>query len=190
MMTKTEFFDLEISDYLTDIESIQGYLDGCLEEGGISLLLKAIGDVAKAKGMSGIAKETGLTRASLYKSLSEIGSPAIQTVDKVLHSLGFRLAIERKDHAQEKASPIAGVSKVEIPIVQAIGARKRGITTYARTGHMVAATSKRGVALSENKKGPPDYRNAGTGQVVKPGYAKTHPKTTEKEHNRAHPKKK
>ncbi len=69
------------------------YLTDCFDEGGTALFLKAIGEVARARGMSELATRTGLTRASLYKALAEDGNPAFDTLARVLDTLGFRLQI-------------------------------------------------------------------------------------------------
>jgi probable addiction module antidote protein len=67
------------------------YLEAALEDGDPALVAATLGDIARAKGMSGIAKETGLGRESLYKALSPEGNPEISTVLKVIKALGLRL---------------------------------------------------------------------------------------------------
>jgi probable addiction module antidote protein len=74
-------------------EDIAAYLDAVLEDGDPELLKAALGDIARAKGMTGIAKAAGLGRANLYKSLSPDGNPEFTTVAKVLKALGLRLTI-------------------------------------------------------------------------------------------------
>ena len=66
------------------------YLDAALEEGDASLIAAALGDIARAKGMSQIAKDTGLGRESLYKTLSPTGNPEFATVLKVMGALGLQ----------------------------------------------------------------------------------------------------
>ena len=69
------------------------YLQACLEEApdDAALLAAALGDIARARGMMGLAKETGLTREGLYKALSMEGTPSLGTVLKVLKALGLKL---------------------------------------------------------------------------------------------------
>jgi len=76
-------------------EFIKEYLEVMLDENGIKGLQRALGHIAKAKGMSQIAKETALGRESLYKSLSESGKPKLETIDKVLKSFGMELSIKQ-----------------------------------------------------------------------------------------------
>ena len=103
-MTTSRF---DITKYLVDDETIANYLDDCLEEGGTSLFLKAVGEVARARGMTDLAASAGLTRASLYKSLDEGGNPGLGTMERVMDSLGFRLSVVPKPpkaRAREKAA--------------------------------------------------------------------------------------
>ena len=67
------------------------YLQAALEEGDPGLVAAALGDIARAKGMSQIARETGLGRESLYKALSPEGNPEFSTVLKVIKALGLQL---------------------------------------------------------------------------------------------------
>jgi probable addiction module antidote protein len=87
--TKTQPWDA--ADHLQTDAEIAAYLDAALEEGDAALFAAALGDVARAKGMTGIAEGSGLGRESLYKSLSADGNPEFATVLKVLASLGLRL---------------------------------------------------------------------------------------------------
>jgi probable addiction module antidote protein len=72
-------------------DEIAAYIDAVLEDGDPTLLAHAIGAVARVKGMTGLAKEAGLGRKSLYKSLSSDGNPSFATVIKVLSALGVKL---------------------------------------------------------------------------------------------------
>ena len=67
------------------------YLEAAFEDGDPALIAAALGDIARAKGMSQIARETGLGRESLYKALSPDGNPEFSTVLKVVRALGLRL---------------------------------------------------------------------------------------------------
>lgn len=88
-MTKLTTFD--VSQYLDSKEAIAEYLSQVLADGDTDELLSAIGNIAKAKGMSQIAKDTGLGRESLYKTFSDGSKPRFETVMKVLDSLGVKL---------------------------------------------------------------------------------------------------
>ncbi len=81
----------DVSDYLQDDESIAEYLNALLEEDDQDLLLSGIGDIAKAKGMTKIAEQSGLGRESLYKALAPGAKPRFETIMKVLHGLGVEL---------------------------------------------------------------------------------------------------
>jgi probable addiction module antidote protein len=74
------------------------YLESALEEsnGDSSIVAKAIGDIARAKGMSQVAKDSGLSRESLYKALSGERSPGIDTILKVIRALGIKLHAEAR----------------------------------------------------------------------------------------------
>jgi probable addiction module antidote protein len=80
------------SEHLDSPEAIAAYLDAALEDGDPALISAALGDIARAKGMSQLARETGLSRESLYRSLSSEGNPELATVIKVMKSLGLRLS--------------------------------------------------------------------------------------------------
>ena len=85
----------DVAEQLRTPEEMAAYLEAWLEEapddvGGIA---RALGDIARAKGMSKVARETGLSRESLYKSLSEDGNPSLATVVKVAKALGLRIRV-------------------------------------------------------------------------------------------------
>jgi probable addiction module antidote protein len=82
-----------IADYLNNQEMIVAYLNQVLEEGDEQDLLVAIGHVAKAIGMTQIAEETGMSRSSLYKALSEESKPRFETMVKVLRAVGGEIQI-------------------------------------------------------------------------------------------------
>jgi len=83
--------EFDIANYLDNKEITAEYLTQVLKDGDLDELLSAIGDVARAKGMTQIAKETGLGRESLYKSFASGSKPKFDTVVKVLDSLGIKL---------------------------------------------------------------------------------------------------
>ncbi|WP_294951027.1 addiction module antidote protein [Sulfurovum sp.] len=86
-----ELIPFDIAKYLDSDEAIAEYLSQVLEDGDNEEFLRAIGHIAKAKGMTQIAKETGLGRESLYKTFRAGAKPKFETVIKVLNAFGIRL---------------------------------------------------------------------------------------------------
>lgn len=84
----------DIADYLDNKEMIAEYLNTVLEEGDNDDIINAIGHIAKALGMTKIAEETGLSRTSLYKALSEGSKPQFETIMKVLKAIGGQLQVK------------------------------------------------------------------------------------------------
>jgi probable addiction module antidote protein len=89
---KTRPFDM--ANYLNDEADVAEYMRQVMEDGDPALLGAALGDVARARGMSKLAKDTGLSRESLYKSLSGERAPSTDTLFKVMKALGLKLTIE------------------------------------------------------------------------------------------------
>ncbi len=87
----------DASEYLETEEDVSAYLNAIVEEDDPSLLQAALGDVAKARGMSDIAKDAGVGRESLYKSLSTSGNPSFQTISRVSKALGLKMTFEPAD---------------------------------------------------------------------------------------------
>ena len=87
----------DASKYLDSPEMICEYLKTTLEEGDTDLLMVAIGNVAKAKGMTEIAQKADLNRQNLYKALSGNGAPKFDTVVKVLQAFGLKLTLAPAD---------------------------------------------------------------------------------------------
>jgi len=90
-MAKVTEFDPSL--YLEDEETIAEYLTAALEDDDPNVFLSAVGHVAKARGMSVIARDTGLGRESLYKALTPGAKPRYETIQKVLHSLGVKIRV-------------------------------------------------------------------------------------------------
>ncbi|MEA5127614.1 MAG: addiction module antidote protein [Proteiniphilum sp.] len=88
---ETSKFD--IADYLDNNEMIAEYLNAILEEGNNADIITAIGHIAKAVGMTKIAEETGLSRPSLYKALSDGAKPQFETIMKVLKAIGGQIRV-------------------------------------------------------------------------------------------------
>jgi probable addiction module antidote protein len=86
---KTRLWDA--AEHLQSREDMAAYLEAALDKGDAALAAAALGDIARASGMTAVARETGLGRESLYKALSPEGNPEFATVLKVLHSLGLTL---------------------------------------------------------------------------------------------------
>jgi len=90
-MPKTKTRGWDAADYLKTKAEIAAYLEAALEDGDPAVFTAALGDVARAKGMTHIARQTGLGRESLYKALAPDGNPEFATVLKVLRSLDVKL---------------------------------------------------------------------------------------------------
>ena len=81
----------DAAEQLKSEADMAAYLEAALEDGDPALVAAALGDIARAKGMSEIARQTGLGRESLYRALSPDGNPEFSTVLKVVRALGIRL---------------------------------------------------------------------------------------------------
>ena len=90
-MAKPNTLPWDAAEHLETEEDMAAYLEAALEDGNPSLVAAALGDIARAKGMTEIARETGLGRESLYKALSADGNPEFSTILKVIRALGLRL---------------------------------------------------------------------------------------------------
>ena len=90
-MAKIQTRPWDAADYLETKEDIVLYLEAAFEDGDPELIAAALGDIARAKGMTTVAAEAGLGRESLYKALSPDGNPEFATVLKVMRALGLRL---------------------------------------------------------------------------------------------------
>jgi probable addiction module antidote protein len=90
------FKSYDVADYLKSEEDMAAYLEACFEEAGddATMIAAALGDIARAKGMSAIAAETGLTREGLYRTLSKDGNPSLSAVLKVMKAMGLKLKPE------------------------------------------------------------------------------------------------
>ena len=94
-MAKATKFDA--ADYLKSPQAIADYLSEAFETGDEKFIAEALGTVARAKGMSGIANETGLSREGLYRSLSSEGRPELATAMKVLDAFDMQLVVRPKE---------------------------------------------------------------------------------------------
>ena len=80
------------SEYLDSEEKILAYIEAAFEDGDPAAITHALGNVARARGMTGIAREAGITREALYRALSETGDPKLSTLLGVMRALGVQLA--------------------------------------------------------------------------------------------------
>ena len=95
-MRKTKTTRYDVAEHLRTPEEMAAYLEACLgeAEGDAAFIAKALGDIARARGMSQVARDTGLSRESLCKALSGERSPDFDTILKVVNALGLRLHAE------------------------------------------------------------------------------------------------
>lgn len=93
-MAKIRTKPWDAADYLETGEDMAAYLEAAFEDGDPALIAAALGDIARTRGMTQIAREAGLGRESLYKALSPEGNPELATVLKVMRALGLRLHVD------------------------------------------------------------------------------------------------
>ncbi len=95
-MKKTKTTRYDVAEHLRTPEEMAAYLEASLEEakGDAAFIAKALGDIARARGMAQVARDSGLSRESLYKALSGERSPDFDTILKVINALGLRLHAE------------------------------------------------------------------------------------------------
>ena len=108
METKTAPYD--VAEFLETPEEMAAYLEACIQEadGDAAFVAKALGDIARAKGMTQVAREAGLSRESLYKALSGDRSPSFDTILKVISALDLQLSASVKEGAiVEDAAQVA-----------------------------------------------------------------------------------
>jgi len=98
-MSKIKTRPFDMANYLGSEEETTEYLRQVLEDGDPSELAAALGDIARARGMTELARASGLSRESLYKSLSGERAPSSDTLFKVIHALGFKLTLLSQTHA-------------------------------------------------------------------------------------------
>ena len=83
----------DVTEHLDTEERIMLFLEAVFEDGDPAVISAAIGEVARARGMTNVARDTGLSRENLYKALSESGNPEFSTILKVVKALGFNLTV-------------------------------------------------------------------------------------------------
>ena len=121
-MGKTVTSRYDVAEHLRTPEEMAAYFEACLEEaeGDAAFIDKALGDIARAKGMSQVARDAGLSRESLYKALSGERSPDFETILKVVGALGLQL------HAAVANESAGGAQQVARPPVKAAAAEGGG----------------------------------------------------------------
>ncbi len=99
-MSKTKTTRYDVAEHLRTPEEMAAYLEASIEEanGDTTFIAKALGDIARAKGMAQVARDAGLSRESLYKALSGERSPDFDTILKVMTALGLKLHAEAAHH--------------------------------------------------------------------------------------------
>lgn len=100
MNTNTSAYD--VSDYLRTPEEMAAYLEAYIDEadGDAAFIAKALGDIARAQGMTQVARDAGLSMESLYKALSRERSPSLDTILKVVSALGLKLSASVRQEAE------------------------------------------------------------------------------------------
>ena len=95
-MTKTVTSPYDVAEHLRTPEEMAAYLEACMEEadGDAAFVAKALGDIARAKGIARVASDAGLSRESLYKALSGERNPTLNTVLRVIGALGLKFRAE------------------------------------------------------------------------------------------------
>jgi probable addiction module antidote protein len=107
-MRRLQITPYDVAEHLRTPEEIALFLEACFEEGGYDapFIAKALGDVARARGMTQVAKSAGLSRESLYKGLSGTRSPSLETVLRVLGALGLELRVVASDRRDQPSQTL------------------------------------------------------------------------------------
>ena len=114
-MRKVRTRPWDAADYLKTDADIDAYLEAALEDGDPQLITAALGDIAKAKGMTKVAADIGCNRESLYKALSGNGNPLFATVLKTVNALGLRLRLTSDGTEVARQEGVIPVDKAGIP---------------------------------------------------------------------------
>ena len=131
-MRKTVTSRYDVAEHLRTPEEMAAYFEACLEEadGDAAFIAKALGDIARAKGMSQVARDAGLSRESLYKALSGERSPDFETILKVVGALG--LEFHAKVAGDSADLPAGGAERLARPPVKAATTAGAGARRAAR----------------------------------------------------------
>lgn len=131
-MSKTVTSRYDVAEHLRTSEEMAAYFEACLEEadGDAAFIAKALGDIARARGMSQVARDAGLSRESLYKALSGERSPDFETILKVVGALGLELHAKVARESLHTAAGRVG-RQVAKPPIKAARAAAGGATRRA-----------------------------------------------------------
>lgn len=132
----------DITDHLDNEEAIAEYLSQVMADGDDDEILRALGHVAKARGMSQLAKDAGVGRESLYKALKPGATPGFATVGKVVRALGFKMGVSparRPAVAAPKTAPASGRKPDE------------GVKTKGQRGNVGTGQQKKAGKIAEAK---------------------------------------
>ena len=145
--THRKLLPFDAARYLTDDAAVAEYLNAVLESGDSDLLLLALGDIARARGMAQIAKDTGLGRESLYKALAPGAKPRFDTILKVARALGVKLSAQGRSRrscrrwSQSIRQPTSSISLVPHPYLIHPGVHSRALR--CTTVHSTSAPTPR-----------------------------------------------
>ena len=89
--------DFDVAEYLDSPEMIAAYIEAAMEENDTAFIARAIGDVARAMGMTKIAQESGINREALYRTFSAKGNPTLETMTKVFAAMGLKLSVTARE---------------------------------------------------------------------------------------------
>lgn len=162
-----KFSRYDTADYLKTDEDIAAYLDAVMEDGDPALIAAALGDVARARNFSQLARDVGMSRQGLDKALSSDGNPTLETIAKIAQALGFRLSV-KEAVSKSTVATRRNYYHASTPKSRSV----EGDILMAKSG---------GTKSSGGGKSGGHNRSAITGKYVTPSYAKSHPKTTVKE---------
>lgn len=87
----------DAAEYLDSEEAIAAYIEAAFEDGDPALIKRALGDIARSRGMTAVARDAGVTRETLYKALSDRGDPRLSTLMGVMKALGLRLSASKAE---------------------------------------------------------------------------------------------
>lgn len=147
MKTKTTPYD--VAEHLRTPEEMAAYLDAAIEEAGddAAFVARALGDVARAKGMSLVAREAGVSRESLYKALSGERTPSFETVLKIIDALG--LSLHCHAHGEARAARAGAEGKTR----ERLTARSRGTAMAAPLGGRAGSARRKRAAAAGVSRG-------------------------------------
>ena len=147
-MGKTVTSRYDVAEHLRTPEEMAAYFEACLEgaDGDAAFIAKALGDIARAKGMAQVARDAGLSRESLYKALSGERSPDFETILKVVGALGLEL------HAKAAGKDLEETS----------GSAERQ-SAVSRPGPGVAKPLVKSAKVGAPRDGAPPPRSSGSG---------------------------